>query len=147
MGLMDLFRPKWNHPEWRVREEAVGKLIDQAVLAEIARADEDESVRRAAVSKLQDQALLAQIAKRDKSNWVRELAVMKLEDQALLAECARDKEYWGVRMYAVEKLEDQAFQFALGELVAHLNYLCLRGQVRRDVQSDGSWLFMILQSA
>jgi len=40
------------------------------------------------------------------------------------------------------KLGDQELQFALGELVAHLNYLCLRGQVRRDKQPDGSWLFL-----
>ena len=42
------------------------------------------------------------------------------------------------------RLDEQDLQFALGELLAHLNYLCLRGQVRRDLQSDGSWLFLSL---
>jgi glyoxylase-like metal-dependent hydrolase (beta-lactamase superfamily II) len=42
------------------------------------------------------------------------------------------------------RLDEQNLQFALGELLAHLNYLCLRGRVRRDLQSDGSWLFLSL---
>ena len=46
-----------------------------------------------------------------------------------------------------KSLDEQQLQFALGEVVAHLNYLCSRGQVRRDLQSDGSWLFMSLRSA
>jgi glyoxylase-like metal-dependent hydrolase (beta-lactamase superfamily II) len=42
------------------------------------------------------------------------------------------------------RLDEQDLQFALGEVVAHLNFLCLRGQVRQNLQSDGSWLFLSL---
>ena len=39
MALIDLFRPRWKNTKWCVRKAAVGKLADQAVLAEIARND------------------------------------------------------------------------------------------------------------
>ncbi len=44
------------------------------------------------------------------------------------------------------KLDDQQFQFALGEVVAHLNYLWLRGRIKRDLQSDGRWRFSSVSS-
>ena len=57
MGFMDLFRPKWQHCNWSVREVAVEKLTDQGVLAEAATHDPDESVRLAAVEKMENQGI------------------------------------------------------------------------------------------
>jgi len=52
VGLLDLVRPAWRYSEWRVREAAVKKLDDQAVLARIVVEDEDSGVSLEAVKKL-----------------------------------------------------------------------------------------------
>jgi hypothetical protein len=99
-----------------VRENAILKLTNQAVLAEIAESGED-SDRASAVKSpcLTDQRLLTHIAKFDKDSGVRGLAVRRLTDQAVLAEIAgNDKDPW-VRSAAVEVLADQA---VLAEIAA-----------------------------
>ena len=59
MAFKDLFGPKWKHKDSNVRKAAVVTLTDQAVLAAIAKTDEDVDVRRAAIRKLTDPAALA----------------------------------------------------------------------------------------
>ena len=49
-----------------VREEAVARLTDQVVLADIAKNDSDQGVRKKGVARLTDQAVLADFAKNDK---------------------------------------------------------------------------------
>jgi hypothetical protein len=46
MAFIDLFRPKWKHSNWQVRETAVKKLTDQAVLDEVAKNDSYWVVRK-----------------------------------------------------------------------------------------------------
>ncbi|MFH1158334.1 MAG: ankyrin repeat domain-containing protein [Pseudomonadota bacterium] len=82
MAFMDLFRPEWKHSNGAVRKAAVGKLTDQAVLAEVANDDEDWRVRKAAVEKLTDQTVLTKIAKNDKNSAVRIAAEKKLPGSA-----------------------------------------------------------------
>jgi len=86
------------------RREAVRALTNQALLADIAKNDEDVHVREAAISKLitPDQILLAEAAKK---HLMASAAVEKLTDQALLAEVAKS---YGNASDAVKKLTDQA---------------------------------------
>jgi hypothetical protein len=48
MGLLDMFRPKWKHSDWHIRESAVKNLTDQVLLAKIAVRDKDWHVREMA---------------------------------------------------------------------------------------------------
>lgn len=95
-----------------VRRAAVKKLADEALLAEIARADPDWEVRRAAVenSHLEDQAALAEVARTDTEWLVRGAAVLRLTDQAqpTFAHVARNDSYTEVRLAAARRLTDQA---------------------------------------
>ncbi len=55
MGLMDIFKPKWKHSDPEIRILGVNKLSDQAMLAEVAKGDEDYLVRETAVDRIEDQ--------------------------------------------------------------------------------------------
>jgi hypothetical protein len=105
---MDLFRPKWKNSNSWVRQAAVEKLTDQAVLAEIAGTDGDNDVRKAAVAKLTDQAALAEVAKNIWRPDVQMAAVAKLTDQVVLAEIAKTCSNNDIRQAALGKLTDQA---------------------------------------
>ena len=78
MGFSDLFKPKWKHSESIVRQEAVKKITNQKILAEISKNEAESFVRKEAVKKITDQKILAKIAKNDAESFVREEAVEKL---------------------------------------------------------------------
>ena len=122
MGFLDLFRPKWKHSEFSVRREAVEKLTDQNLLAEIAKSDKDSVVRIIAVEKLTDQNLLAEIAKNDKDFDVRRGAVEKLTDQNLLAEVTRIENTKYSR--ALREFGNKAMAMSDNEMIASLEALC-----------------------
>ena len=92
---------------FRVREAAIEKLADQTVLADIAKTDSEWQVRQAAVWKLTDQTVLADVAKTDSDPVVRQAAVRKLTDQTVLADIAKTDSERTVRGVAVDKLTDQ----------------------------------------
>ena len=105
-GYMD---NKWKNSDPDVHRDAVKKLDDQKILAEIAKNDEDIEVRRAAVEKLDPekwQDFLTDIAK-SKYLKICKAAMKKLVDQNLIADVAKNAENWEIRSEAVEKLEDQ----------------------------------------
>ena len=106
MGLLDLFKPKWQHSAKHVREAAVMQLNDQTVLAQIAKNDADEDVRSAAVMQLEDQAALAHAATSDTEASVRKAAVERLTDQAALAQVATNDADPNVHRAAVGRLSD-----------------------------------------
>jgi hypothetical protein len=108
MAFLDFLRPKWRGSNINVREAAVAKLTDQALLAQIAQTDSSGVVRDTAVEKLEDQALLAQVAKTDSDAEVRVRAVTRLTDQALLAQVAKTANDAEVRRLALINLTDQA---------------------------------------
>jgi hypothetical protein len=108
MGLIDLFRPKWKHPDIKIRGEAVEKLTDQSILARIAKTDESWIRLKAVINpNFTDQKLLAEIAFSDEYPRVRESAVKKLIDQKLIAEIAKTAQDRDMRETAVGKLTDQ----------------------------------------
>ncbi|MCP4897125.1 MAG: hypothetical protein GY906_09150 [bacterium] len=85
MGLMDLFRSKWKHPDPEVRKAAVESVTRPLVLFGLAQRAAFMDVRRAAVERLEDQVLLCRLALNAASMDVRLAAVERLEDQVLLA--------------------------------------------------------------
>jgi hypothetical protein len=87
MTILDRFRaqPGQRHADPAVRLAFVQDVsIDQrALLAEIAREDEDPRVRKAAVAKMMDPAALASVAAADADQNVRDAALW------MLGHCAR----------------------------------------------------------
>jgi hypothetical protein len=90
MALGDLFRPKHKHSDAAVRAEAVRALggDDTALLADIARSDDDPQVRRIALDKLSDPDLLAELAERESDPSVRAHARNRAVDRFLSAALA-----------------------------------------------------------
>ena len=63
MSVFDLFRPRWQHSNWKVRMESVEKLTDQKKLARIALTDKESRVRES----INDVKILGEIAVNPKS--------------------------------------------------------------------------------
>jgi hypothetical protein len=90
-----------------------GKLIDDGILAEMAKKDSDRDVCLKAVEALTDRTLLADVAKNAEDWEVRVAAVKKLTDRAVLAEIAKTDSHWSVRAFAYEQLGDRQNYWAL----------------------------------
>lgn len=104
MSLLDRFRPKWQHSDAAIREQAVKGLLDQDLLARIASDDTAESVRLAAILKLTDQTLLARLA--CNSDGVAVPAAKRLTDQKLITAVALTAPLREVRIWAVDQIGD-----------------------------------------
>jgi len=106
MTFKALFKPKWQHKDWKVRRAAVKKLKDPELLANIAKSDDSEYVRKAAMEKSDDQALIADIARNDQDCSVRIAAVERLDPSEwtdLLTDIAKNDEFELVREAAEDK--------------------------------------------
>jgi hypothetical protein len=146
MGLLDLRRPKWQHPDWRVRQAAlkdcsaqeiaqtalkdeslevaltaVGMLSDDAVLADIARKAAHADVRFAAVHAVREQLVLADIAMTAPDKKIRETAVARVFAVPVLASIAtrRDQEHLSVATSALAKIHDQEVLRQIAGSTAH----------------------------
>jgi hypothetical protein len=97
-----------------VGRAAVGKLVSQAMLTNIAMYACDDDARKAAVEKIEDQAALAKLANHA-SGDVRVAAVEKLTDPSLLTYFAR-RGVWKQRRAAVRKLTDQRMLTEIAEM-------------------------------
>ena len=127
MGLFDRRRnvPEWKHEDPKVRLEAVGELSDPALLAEIARTDDDERVREEAVSVLHGLALegqtdsalaaleglgerrhLVSVARSAALESVSRAALARLDDPRALGSVARHGHHVPVCIAALEKITD-----------------------------------------
>jgi len=94
-------------------QSAAYKLIDypiaQSVYLDIALNDNDAFKRKIIVEKyINDESVLMSIAKNDNHYIVREAAVSKLTDEAILVDIAQNDEDGNVRYSAVTKLYDQS---------------------------------------
>jgi hypothetical protein len=66
-----------NHPDARVRAEALAKITDPDVLADVARREKDPAIRKRAVEGVEDPVLLEAIAKSDSDAAVQEAAAAR----------------------------------------------------------------------
>jgi hypothetical protein len=108
MSLLDFFRPQWQHSQPAERAAAVRGIVNDDLLAQIAKTDKDKDVRVAAVRMLKSQTVLVAVARGDSSDAVRKAAVERLTEQALIVQIAKDDVNPSVRSHAVERLTDQA---------------------------------------
>ncbi len=106
MGLSDLFKPKWKHSDPEVRKEAIEKINDQAILAEIARMDNAKDVRLEALKKLESQVILAEIAVMDNDGFLCEVAIRKLIDQDAIELVARTAKQSHIRDLAFAEIRN-----------------------------------------
>lgn len=145
MELFDLFRPKWKHSDWRIREHAVKHLRfpGQDLLLGIVLNDNNFNVRAAAldrlalfginnqtalaiaVERLNDQHLLWRIVVNDNNENIklRMAALEKLTDHDLLAAVATSKisclyhmeTSYEIRVIAAKRIADQAILTEIAE--------------------------------
>jgi hypothetical protein len=73
------------HPDWIIREAAVDRVADLAVLSAVATTDADPDVRQTAFLRL-DEKSIAAIARSAPNTRIREQAVSFLSDRRLLDE-------------------------------------------------------------
>jgi hypothetical protein len=104
MSLLDRLRPKWQHSDPAIREQAVQRLSDQELLARIASDDAAESVRLAAILKLTDQKLLARFA--CNSDEIAISAAKRLTDPKFITAVALSAPLRDVRIWAVDQIGD-----------------------------------------
>ena len=76
---MGLFKPAWQSRDHLKRAKAVAKLDDQKILADIARNDQNASVREEAIKKLTNTAVLRDIIRTEKLDWLVKSARERLE--------------------------------------------------------------------
>lgn len=104
MNFLDRLRPKWQHSDPDIREQAVHSLNDQEILARIASDDAAEPVRLAAILKLTDQTLLASFA--CNSDGLAMPATKHLTDEKLITAIALTAPLREVRIWAVDQIND-----------------------------------------
>ena len=115
MAILDLFKPKWKHSDWKVRTIAIQKVTDQKILTVVAKNDENSQARKAAVEKIIDQKVLAEIAKNDKHAVVRKAAIQKVNNQKVLADVVNNDKDAGVRKVALENITDYKILTSMGK--------------------------------
>ena len=107
MGLRDLFKPKWEHSDAKVRAAAVATLEDTSTVAKLAQFDEDRDVRLAAVGRLDDQPTLETVATSDAERSVRIAALERVRSQETLERIATSDPNVAVREAAMKLVDDK----------------------------------------
>jgi hypothetical protein len=109
-------RREWKKLEkanWTIRQAALGNIdgdVNQALLEDIAKKDQDPLIRANATARLRNQLLLASLAVKDPVERVREEATKKLADPQLLLRILTTDPSFSVRLGAAgnPNLTDQA---------------------------------------
>lgn len=94
---------------WDDYRDAVKKLTDQALLAELAVEHNDEGIRRIAVEKISDQGLLEQVASKSKWLEIRIMAIGKMTNQSILCQWAERDHQAAIRLASVRQVEAENF--------------------------------------
>lgn len=105
MSLLNLFRPKWKHPDPAVRVAGVRELKNAAILTLLVREDSSVLVRQAALEQLRDPELLAEIARSDTD--LNLAAAGRISDTRLLVQVAQTASSPSVRRSAVARIGDK----------------------------------------
>lgn len=94
---------------WDVYRAAVGKLTDQALLAELAVEHNDEGIRRIAVEQINDQAFLEQVASRSRWLEIKVIAIGKMTNQTILCQWAEKDHQAAIRLASVRQIQAENF--------------------------------------
>lgn len=110
MGLLNLFRPKWQHSNADVRLEAIADLSDPQTLADIVVGDGEWFVRHEAFAKLRsldpDQGHFARLMRESNDEEIRRKAVKIMTDENELERVATEDPYLYVRDAAQHRLDE-----------------------------------------
>jgi len=97
---------------WHV-EDAIQKLADQTLLAEVEKNAMNSDIRQMVKKRLvelkiaaADPSSLTDIAKSESDRYIREAAVNKLTNNAMLIDVAKNSQYDDTRIKAIEKMND-----------------------------------------
>ena len=90
-----------------IRRQAAVKLTDQVVLADIAENDENVVVRTAATELLTDQEALCRIVRNETDKKLILLAIGMITDQETLTYTVKHEHDWKIRFKAAKKLDDK----------------------------------------
>ena len=114
MGFLDkIFKPKWQHEDWRVREEAVKKLDDQKILIEIAKNDSSASVREEALKNISDKSVALDIVKNEPNVNVRIAIYKQHRFDFKLADIAMNHSDKYVRQSAVRAINSEKIKMEI----------------------------------
>ena len=133
---MGIFSAKWKHPDPYERKAAVENIVDQGILAEMAKTDSHDFVRRAAVLRITNQAVLGEIVKNDKQQNVRSTAISRITDVSVLMELAQNSPERDDRAAAVRTLEGHVDQSLLATIARSEPKLLSRVGVARLEDQD-----------
>ena len=145
------FKPKWQHADAAVRQQAIAQLDQQiqehkSILHELAFNDGAEAVRKAALVKLNDFSLWWQASKHDSAERLQELAEQTLIQQLLqnkvepklklqfIAQCNRSS----ILEQLAQTESDAGIKFSLLQRLnkAELNYKALQDPVLQLTQKQ-----------
>jgi hypothetical protein len=103
--IMGLFKPAWMSNNIDKAVKAVKEITDQAILIRVILEVQWERPRLEAISKITDETILADIAKKDAED-VGDAVIDKLVSQTVLTDVAKNSNNGTVRVRAVKKLTD-----------------------------------------
>ena len=106
MGLRDLFRPKWQHSDYRVRRLCLQTLSEESIILEMAKDDASPDLRTVALKKLSEQRSLLEVGLQCAFPETRKAATALLRDQGMLRDLVTTSEHPEVRQLAVARLSD-----------------------------------------
>lgn len=107
MGIRDIFKPKYKHSNVNVRLQAIRKMENQKILADIVKNDVSRKVRKEAARKIKDKKVLVDLAINHPSNHVRLDAIDNIDNEKDLVDVAINNSDNGVIHAAVEKIKDE----------------------------------------
>lgn len=131
MNLRDLFRPKWQHSNARVRAEIVAHLGDISILSTVATEDTDAKVRETALQRLEALAKYtvdiavqwASSDKKDQHNWVQILKksplgtkMLKSLDRIVGQEVLSDTQHTELFLTVFNRFIQESTRSAVGQL-------------------------------
>ncbi|MDF1629545.1 MAG: DUF349 domain-containing protein [Alcanivoracaceae bacterium] len=110
------FKPRWQHTDAKVREQAISMLdpdseSDRSILATLARGDSSSAVRAAASARLIDLTVLDHVVRNDREQSVRDSANQQI--QALLAGTAKPGLTDAQRLQIIGSTDNQALLAAI----------------------------------
>lgn len=106
--LVDFFRSRLKHSNYRVRIQALNAVVDFDELKKIALNDKNQKVRAAAVHRIRDEAFLLNIVLNDPKENVKVSAVKRLSNQKYLLQIVKESTVSTVRGAALKRIKDQS---------------------------------------
>jgi hypothetical protein len=141
MGFKDLFKPKYQHSDPKVRCSAVKELDDMAIIIDIAKNDKNQDVRIAAIERITDETILADIAKKTWDFETAKVAIDNIDNEDLLIGIGTNLGYDRDKNedYALSKInENKLFDLYVlnQDHPGNTRKFRIRNRIKSHIQSD-----------